>query len=135
MSFKACETSVNDTLIYGANGQSYEASKNGSYIVEVTNSNDCKSKSLPYYFVYTNIFNPALTQMVEIYPNPATGTIHFNTNFNDDLEIKVYNLLGDVVFQSQSSVNQFDLSNIPKGIYLIVIWTKGAYGIEKLVLQ
>lgn len=53
----------------------------------------------------------------EIYPNPSTGIFYFKDSRNIH-SVEVYNLLGEKVF-IQGAVNQINLQNQPKGIYLV----------------
>lgn len=58
-------------------------------------------------------------------PNPSNGIINITTNDNDNSNIsniKVYNVIGDIVFESEDSKtiqSQIDLSILTNGIYFI----------------
>lgn len=62
---------------------------------------------------------------VHIYPNPTTG--HFNIdflNFNGSADIYVMNFQGQQVYKTTSQnqlTKSINISNLPRGIYLIVI--------------
>ena len=54
----------------------------------------------------------------QIYPNPTTGLIHFDK----ELEVEVYNNLGNKLFESLSS--DIDLSNQAAGVYFLKVESK-----------
>jgi len=55
---------------------------------------------------------------ISVYPNPSSDIVNFGLpNSIIHLNLKVYNNLGKLLFVSKT--NQIDLSNYPKGIYLI----------------
>lgn len=81
---------------------------------------------------------------IKIFPNPtnAKTKITFNLNQNSDVEIKIYNITGQLV---KSIINnavllkgsyeiQLDLNNLPSGIYFINIKMNHVNSIKKIVL-
>jgi len=64
---------------------------------------------------------------ISIFPNPNTGlfTIDLGTEMNGDITIKVYNLLGEVVYNeykdSSNSAYKLNLQHVDKGIYFVSI--------------
>ncbi|NTW32608.1 MAG: T9SS type A sorting domain-containing protein [Bacteroidetes bacterium] len=75
---------------------------------------------------------------ISVYPNPTTGyfTLSYSNNDNSTSNIKLYNLVGQVVLNKQVSsmdgfnkVN-FDISKFRQGIYMIEL-TKTSAGGEK----
>ncbi|WP_052466941.1 T9SS type A sorting domain-containing protein [Psychroserpens damuponensis] len=55
-----------------------------------------------------------------IYPNPATDKLTFAGNFNNVLDISVYNALGQVVLSNKiTSGDHVDVSQLNNGIYFI----------------
>ncbi len=75
---------------------------------------------------------------IEIYPNPSNGSINLRfSNLNEsNVNIKVLNLLGEMVFENIYSykVNNLtiDLSNLSKGVYFININTKSNQYTKKI---
>lgn len=60
------------------------------------------------------------TESLIIHPNPATNQLTFSGNFNETLEIAVFNALGQtVLFNKISAGNQLDISELSTGIYVI----------------
>ncbi len=68
-----------------------------------------------------------------IYPNPVSDIIHIN--FEDLSTVEIYNLQG--VLQKTSSDNQINISDLSKGLYIIIIKNPGGdkYLIKKLVIK
>lgn len=75
--------------------------------------------------------NTSKTDQILIYPNPTTGVIFIN-NINSE-NISVYNSVGQLVFEIKSSGDfpKVDLSNCPKGYYII----KSGNRISKVILE
>jgi uncharacterized protein (TIGR02145 family) len=60
---------------------------------------------------------------IKIYPNPASDKIFIETGFNDDAQISIFNVLGELVSQTQIKNEKFemDISELKKGIYILMI--------------
>lgn len=60
-----------------------------------------------------------LSSNILIYPNPSHGV--FTINSDEELEIKVFDLVGKLIFTNKisSGINQIDISNYSSGIYLL----------------
>jgi len=79
----------------------------------------------------------------KVYPNPSRDI--FNVSFVSeevqDLEIRIVNLLGEVIFTENKKefvgqyTKQFDLATYPKGIYMLEIEMDDGVVNKKLVLQ
>lgn len=65
--------------------------------------------------------NKIVENSVNIYPNPTTNQLNISSTFSID-KIEIYNQLGSLVFQSNSTVN--DISTLETGIYLLKIMSK-----------
>jgi CTP-dependent riboflavin kinase len=66
-------------------------------------------------------------ERVELYPNPFTGTLNIKieNQENKELNIKVLNGSGTIVYQAKQRVNNhlisLDLSHLESGYYFVVI--------------
>ena len=67
-----------------------------------------------------NEFSFAL-ENISIYPNPATGTVHLQTDNEKIKGIKLYNSNGQ--FVQEYFTNDFSVANLPGGIYFIRVET------------
>lgn len=57
-----------------------------------------------------------------IYPNPSTGTFYFKNNSFKVTSVAVYNMLGQMVYQTQNTnIESLQLAHLSKGIYTIQI--------------
>ena len=81
--------------------------------------------------------------MLNIYPNPTRGL--FNINFIseevDNFEISIVDAFGQIVLHEDRKefvgeyTKKVDLSNWPRGIYMVQIKTKDSYVSKRIVLQ
>lgn len=81
-------------------------------------------------------------EWIYTYPNPAKGSIltfKFVVNYNSDIEIKVYNVAGEVVreFETKASAGiineiKWDIKDIASGVYVYVFKAKSVYGEKKV---
>ncbi|MBN2485844.1 MAG: family 43 glycosylhydrolase [Bacteroidales bacterium] len=73
-----------------------------------------------------NIFNYHENSFL-VYPNPASGVVTIVSTLGESLEkIKVFNSLGELVFTSKTSDDEFSvpLHQFPKGIYMLQVSEK-----------
>jgi hypothetical protein len=67
-----------------------------------------------------------------VYPNPTTGKIIINSL--DIYNIKILNIQGELVIESEGK-HEVDLTDYPKGIYIIELYTKNKKTIKKVILE
>lgn len=74
---------------------------------------------------------------ITFYPNPAQDKIMFDINFQDELEIKIYNSFGMKIKQENisRSKNEVFLDNISAGIYFVELISDGKKSVKKLIIQ
>ncbi|MBA3649450.1 MAG: T9SS type A sorting domain-containing protein [Chitinophagales bacterium] len=89
-----------------------------------TNTNDGKTvNNIAEYstITNTNYISPKAAKFY-IYPNPATDQLHIEATNIHNATVNILNLFGHVVLKQQFSDNaSIDISNLPKGMYLINI--------------
>lgn len=75
-------------------------------------------------------------EMFQIFPNPTTGIFHLtgNKQFLDGT-IRVSNIHGQSIFESQQFVDEINLANQPKGIYLLHLYSKNGLFVKKIIIQ
>ncbi|MBL4668516.1 MAG: T9SS type A sorting domain-containing protein [Flavobacteriales bacterium] len=91
----------------------------------------------------TSVSNVKNNVALTVYPNPNKGVFTLNVNTTDvkELEIKVMNLQGQVVFVKNSfdnisTINEnVDLSNNAKGIYFVMVTSDKGVITHKVVVQ
>ena len=127
-----------DTLnnyTYLANGIGYPAC-----IVHADKNNVVKD--VEYYSgTYSGINdNVASEAQFSVYPNPSNGNITVEiprNNSNADNQISIYNSLGSLVWQKNTSevLVNIDLQSFSKGIYFVKIFNSERNYSEKIVIQ
>jgi hypothetical protein len=122
--------------ISGATAQSYTATENGSYAVEVT-KNGCKATSTCTNISTVGIEAHAQT-VFNIYPNPASNEITIELYQQGEYTLKIIDVTGKVVadfgkvYQDNKS---FNISNLSDGLYFVRLETQGGLAIKKIVKQ
>ena len=96
--------------------------------------NDCQQVCQNVSSISENDFK------VIIYPNPSSNVFNLELYLDNEIEIRVNNVLGkQVYFESNKSNGEFrsqiDLSNYSKGIYNLTIKTSIGISNHKLILQ
>jgi hypothetical protein len=84
-----------------------------------------------------------LKEKLTVYPNPATGSINlsFTTGERMNMELRMYNALGDLVYSRSYEMvnsiteNAIDVSHLSKGFYTLEIQTPNTKLTEKVILQ
>lgn len=114
----------NGALISGATSQNYTATKNGKYVVRITDSNGCVYQYSTGVAVtgVTGIAVNELEQKLNFYPNPTTGIITIdNTQLPGiNYEIKVFDTVGKLI-RTEKNANSIDLSPYENGIYFLQV--------------
>jgi hypothetical protein len=75
----------------------------------------------------TGRYNPILSvqqlnvQQIDMYPNPSNGLFTVNIPANSGTDIKIYSIIGDLVYSTRSSEvrSVIDLTSAGKGIYIV----------------
>ncbi len=110
--------------ISGATNQTYIATTNGLFAVEVS-KNACIDTSECYNVNTIGLSNP-LFPTIGLYPNPATGIMHLTgLEDEDSVFIEIIDMIGQVVVKPCRIYNsEINVSNLPQGIYIINIVCK-----------
>ena len=71
-----------------------------------------------------------------LYPNPSSGILNIQTNHTFTPSIKIYNLIGELVFSEDNLSPNSQISlNQPPGIYMIVVKTNRSTSTSKLIIK
>lgn len=126
----------NNIVITGATTNVYSPSINGTYEVEVTDSNTCKNNAT-YIYNSNNISSPNKLNLVSVFPNPAQNQITLFFSEDAKREIEVYDVIGKLVFQKLISQEQevLFLNNLTTGIYQIKIIQDGYFTTKQLIIN
>lgn len=124
----------NGNIITGATQQSYHVTQTGNYSVEVTNSENCSSKSDPVYVDVTSVKENRQPK-VTITPNPNNGTFYLDINDNYEVkEISIIDVTGREIYKSKSLKKNINLPNISKGLYFININFENNFYLQRKII-
>ncbi|MBN2165646.1 MAG: T9SS type A sorting domain-containing protein [Marinilabiliaceae bacterium] len=74
----------------------------------------------------------------QLYPNPNNGKFSLKlNNFNICVEVMIFNLYGKIIHQatfSETDIIEFDMMNIPRGIYTVVVSDSKTVETAKMVV-
>lgn len=125
-----------NTPIPNETGQSFTATANGSYAVEVTtNCGTLLSNCVTISTVgldENDIFNG-----VSMYPNPTNGSVTVDLGKLNSASLKVTGMNGQVVYQKENienALHQFNL-NEATGVYFVEINADGENKVLKLIIE
>jgi hypothetical protein len=106
-----------NSIINGANAQSFSPQLNGSYAVIIT-ENSCTDTST-CQIVNSVGLNQFESYMVNVYPNPSQGQFTFKSTVLGEAYI-ITNYLGELVDNGiiLKEETLFDISSLPVGVYL-----------------
>lgn len=136
-SYQWIDCNNGNSPISGATGQTYTATANGSYAVQVTVDN-CTETSDCYTVANVGLEENG-TNPILVYPNPSTGIV--NVQFGkqgEEISYSVTAVDGRIVRGLQkvnSSKLLLDLSSESKGVYFLYITQAESTEIFRLVLQ
>ncbi len=116
------------SAISGQISQSFTATKNGSYAVQVT-QNSCKDTSSCYTVTGLGFANTQIWQGISVFPNPTSGQVEIvlNTPLKNG-KLKVLNVTGQTIIEKTNlNGNSFsvNLDEQAKGVYFIEISQSG----------
>ncbi|MFN4298202.1 MAG: fibronectin type III domain-containing protein [Thermaurantimonas sp.] len=117
--------------------------QNGVYPVCLKAFNNCGSATKCDTLKFSIGINESLlAETLKLYPNPNNGV--FELTFSDDLDklpVRIYDIKGVKIFeQTLTSANgqfshTFDLSRLPKGVYMLKVNTSAGDLARRLVIQ
>ena len=124
---------LNLVAIPGATSHTLAAPDNGSYRVEVTDTNGCKNYSDPYA-----VYNLGIAQInnagIKIYPNPAEKTVYISSAVS--VRAVISTIDGKKIMEKNDAAD-IDVSELPSGIYIIELYNDGGarVAIDKLIKE
>jgi hypothetical protein len=126
---------VNDEKIIGANQRSYTHNgQPGSYYVVISNDT-CSRSAEPV--IITSVDDPFNNASVEVYPNPVSQTLNVSNLPGTIVNYALIDPLGRRVSQGATSDKslQVSVSQLQRGLYLIVIWSESMKLSRRVVLH
>ena len=112
-----------------------------SYWCVVSDANGCLSDTV--YFSITTGVDEILDSRLLVYPNPVNDILNIDFTFknNQSVELKIVNILGEVMYSEMvnqielSYSNKFDFSKFSKGLYFIKLKLDKNVITQKVILQ
>ncbi len=118
---------VEDSISYTVSGQNYITTEGKILVVNGDITETVK-------LIGTNKVTE-LADGLKIYPNPTTGIVNIQTKQNNS-SISVYNINGvEIINKNINLKDKIDLSNYPKGMYLLKIKSDTQNYLHKLILK
>lgn len=115
---------INGNLINGATSQNYTPTQSGIYVVRTTDLNGCVyAYSKGYSYTLMTEIEELSGEKVSIYPNPTSGIIDIDLNFQTAKHIKVvlFDAYGKIVFETENRT-RLDISSLANGgVYFMSI--------------
>jgi|GEM_PF-900710 len=132
--FFKSESTSEVNVILGATSMTFSPEVSGFYSVQVIGINGCLSEMSNFYYFDINNVSDFYQKNIVIFPNPVTDifTIELNLLNYNDVEIKLFDILGRVVVASKSQKESYkimrsegsfkiDMYNEPEGVYMLAI--------------
>lgn len=119
-----------------ANTSATSTSDPGEYPIELSNGDAFNYVLTLVNGVLTIEARPlGLTEDVNlmVYPNPVTDRLMLNAGNLQIERLELYNMNGQLIRQLSPSQNEYDLVNLPNGIYSLFIFSKGKKSIVRLI--
>ncbi len=119
----------NGNVIAGATTNTYVATQNGSYTVEITDANGCFAESVAANV--TSVGIPSIADLrIELFPNPTNGILFIQAANVESAEL--FSLEGRLLL-SQQATNNLDLTTLPSGMYIIRVRTAQGTGVSRVI--
>ncbi len=72
---------------------------------------------------------------ISVYPNPSSGFVILASDNISIAGIKVFNSSGEMVYYTNSTISSIDLSDKPKGVYIVLLTNKGQTVSKTIIIQ
>ena len=125
----------NFAVIPGETGQSFTATANGNYAVEIT-ENGCSEISDCVLITTLGLEDNTLSNQINIYPNPTAGDLSIQLgNTYEDVQVVVRNILGQqIMTKTYTAVQDLNINiEADSGLYFIEITTGNQRAVSKVV--
>ncbi len=126
---------LTDLPISGETNQSFIPLLNGTYKVEITYGT-CTEFSDDIVFA-TLLVEAFEEGEISIFPNPVKTVINLETNLDEKLTIKLFNVSGKVILNTSSDKKNtsIDVSELTSGIYFLKVNTEQKSGTFKIIKE
>jgi hypothetical protein len=129
----------NGTAISGATLQSYSATQDGFYFVQIENGSGCSATSDPVYAEVTRVVSYDLSSEIKLYPNPASDRFTVSNLPAGVSGFELCDVTGKNVLSENftSSLNNFSVatSGFDNGIYFLKVYSEKGITEKKIVIS
>ncbi|HDP76053.1 MAG TPA: T9SS type A sorting domain-containing protein [Bacteroidales bacterium] len=124
-------------IIPGETNQSFTATANGSYAVELT-ENGCVDTSACVSITTVGIDGNYFDNLFSVYPNPTNGKLYISVNDElDNVQVTVRNIKGREIYRKlYKATRQIELNfDYPAGVYILELWFDNRKSTLKLIKE
>jgi len=134
---------LNGVLIFGATGQNYTFTQNGTYTVRVSIGGCTSAFSDEFEVTNSGINELSEASSLVVYPNPNDGefSISFFTQNKKNFQLKLYNSIGQIVYEEAligiygNYAQNIDVKNYMSGIYLLTLSDETGHAVKKIFVD
>ncbi|MCB0430838.1 MAG: T9SS type A sorting domain-containing protein, partial [Flavobacteriales bacterium] len=110
----------------GVNQNHIRVTQDGLYEVLATDANGCTDSDTIRVLGYVPVVSLGDEIGLHIYPNPNKGVFRLESDIRGATRVRIINAFGQVVLEKhvQGARQEFDLSGLPKGVYVLQIGTE-----------
>lgn len=120
-SYKSYQWYYNGAAINGANDSIYTATSTGNYYCVLIGDYGCFNYSDTISWNTTSLNSIEKSALIRVFPNPSeTGKFNFSSDIKPN-KLTLFDYTGKQIKPSLLTNNYIDISNNPKGIYLLKI--------------
>lgn len=135
-SFSSYQWQLNGSDITNANAQTYTATANGNYTVEVTDANGCNAIS-----AIANVTGVGIAELTQfnttIYPNPASTQLYIAAE-EAIAKVRIVDLLGRewmTLPANGTMMYQLDISQLAEAAYFVQISSTGGKQVQRIFIK
>ena len=83
----------------------------------------------------TGVFSHHAGKNFSVYPNPASTELWIGNAGNDNVDVSIYNMLGNLISKPAYTNKRIDISSIPSGLYFIELRSELVYQNQLFIKQ
>ena len=118
----------NNTPLSGETNQSFTATQDGNYAVDIT-LNGCTQRSSCYLIAsLSNEDEELITDKLQVYPIPTSGPLNISITIKKAV---IYDITGKKVFETRNTI--FDISELNSGVYFMNIEGEKGNTIKQII--